>query len=99
MDADEPDAAHSRKVAVERPNLCVVVGGNRCDQKVSETETLTCRTSEVKPIIEARPRLIRWKENRKRREYATEARIVTIGRAAQNLDANWSRKRNVAGVE
>src|SRR3954451_19221473 len=72
MAVDETNAGHSRKVAVERPNLCAVVGGNRCNQKVGETKPLPCRPGEVQPVLDACPRLILWKENRKCREDATE---------------------------
>src|SRR4051794_26304216 len=99
MAVDETNAGHSRKVAVERPNFCAVVGGNRCNQKVGETKTLACCPRNVQPVVNACPRLIPWKEDRKCREDATEVRIVTIGSSAQNLNANGSREDNFAGVE
>jgi hypothetical protein len=99
MNSDQADAAHSRKVVVEGPNLTVVIGCDGGDQEVSEAETLACRPGNIKPVVNAPPCLLIWKENGKSRQDATEARIVSIRRAHENLNPDWSRKRDIARVE
>jgi len=49
-------------MSVEGPDLSVVVDGNGGDQKVREAETLSGRPRSLKPVVDARPRLLRWKE-------------------------------------
>jgi hypothetical protein len=99
MAVDQTNAVHPGEVAVEGPNLCVVVSGDGGNQKIGEAETLTCRPRDIKPVFNTRPSLTAWKENRKCREDPTEVIIVTIGSPAQNFDTNGSSEADFAGVE
>gem|GEM_PF-6476086 len=78
MNRHDSDIRHACKVAVERPNLSIVVSSNRGDQEIGETETLARDPGNFKPTIDAGPRLLRWKENRKRGKNATQTRAVAV---------------------
>src|SRR5258708_6728100 len=76
MEIDEADAGHARKVAVTGPNRGVVIGRNGGDQKVRETETLSCRPRHFQPVVYAHPGLLSREEKRQCRECTTQRNMV-----------------------